>query len=231
MAMRDWRRGSRAAVLVLSAGLFVAALFVFLRAHSYSAYQEARAEAKSIESAFPRMESDLLSAARFPGHPAALGELGRIYLERAFAEIQFGSGEKREEYLDRTRDALKEQIRRNPLDANSFYRMGIVYTLYNYPLRTYADRGWPYIIRALELSPSDEFLNVNGLYVLLAQWENLSQQDRIFVWARLREIANMNPSFISKISDLWANNFGNRDGLRDILTQDENLWLRIKSLI
>jgi hypothetical protein len=228
MAMREWRRRSRAAVLALSAGLFVVALFVFLRAHSYSAYQEARAEAKSIESAFPLMDRDLRSAARFPGHPMALGELGRIYLERAFAEIQFGSGEKREEYLDKARDAFVGQIRANPLDANAFYRMGIVYTLYNYPLRTYADRGWPYIIRALELSPSDEFLNANGLYIFLAQWDALSQKERGFVWARLKEIVNLNPFFISKIANLWKANQLPLDDLKKILSADAELWPRLQ---
>lgn len=226
------RRGVwRAAELVLCAGLLVAALFVFLRAHRYSAYKETRAGAKSIESAFPGLESDLRAAARFPGHPIALGELGRIYLERALAENQFGSAAKREEYLDRARDALKDQIQRNPLDAGSFYLLGIVYTLYNYPLMTYAERGWAYFIRALELSTSDEFLNVNGLYVFLAQWDGLSQKEKDFVWRRLRDVAELNPYFITKIGDMWSKNFGNRDRLREILARDENFWLRIKSML
>jgi hypothetical protein len=226
--VRESRRGSRAAILVLTAALFVAAMFVFLRAHSYSAYQEARAGAKSIENAFPQLESELRSAARFPGHPMALGELGRLYLERAFAEIQFGNGEKREEFLDQAREALREQIRTNPLDANSFYRMGIVYTLYSYPLKTYADRGWPYIIRALKLSPSDEFLNVNGLYIFLAQWDALSQKEWDFVRARLREIADLNPSFVPKIVNLWKVNQMPIEDLKKILSAGSDLWPRLK---
>jgi len=221
----------RAAAVVLCAGLFVAALFVFLRAHRFSAYKEARAEAKNIESAFPELESDLRAAARFPGHPEALGELGRLYLERAMAENQFGSAEKREEFLDRARDALKTQIQRNPLDANSFYRLGIVYTLYNYPLMIYAQQGWAYFIRALELAPSDEFLNVNGLYIFLTQWDGLDRKTQDFAWRRLREIVDFNPSFIPKIGDLWSRNFGNRDGLREIFMRNEKLWLRIKSMV
>jgi hypothetical protein len=229
--MAERRRIRRAADLVLCAVLFAAALFVFLRAHRYSAYKDARAGAKSIESAFPGLESDLRAAARFPGHPLAMGELGRIYLERALAEIQFGSAEKREEFLDRARDALKDQIRRNPLDANSFYRMGLVYTLYNYPLMIYAERGWAFFIRALELFPSDEFLNVNGLYFFFAQWDGLSREARDFAWRRLREIADFNPAFIPKIGDLWSKNFGNRDRLREILSGDESLWRRIKIML
>lgn len=226
--MSDRRRGSRAAGLVLSVGLFVAALFVFLRAHHFSAYQETRAGAKSIESAFLRLESDLRASAHFPGHPVALGELGRIYLERAFAENQFGSAEKREEFLDRARDALKDQTWKNPLDPISCYRMGIVYTLYSYPLMTYAERGWAYIIRALELSPSDEFLNVNGLYVFLAQWDGLSQKERDFVWRRLREIADLNPYFIPKIGDLWKANQASLADLKKILSADADLWPRLQ---
>jgi hypothetical protein len=221
----------RAVGIVLCSGLFIAALFVFMRAHRYSAYKEARAEAKSTESAFPELESDLLAAARFPGHPEALGALGQIYLERALAENQFGSVEKREEFLDRARDALKEQIRKNPLDAGSFYRLGIVYTLYSYPFMIYAEQGWSFIVRALELAPSDEFLNVNGLHIFLTQWERLSPKERAFVWKRLSEIAAFNPSFISKIADLWSKNFGNRDGLQGILSQNESIWVKIKSMI
>ncbi len=229
--MGEGRSVKRAAGLVLCAGLFVAALLVFLRAHSFSAYEEARAKAKSIENSFAEMEGDLRAAARFPGRPAAWGELGRIYLERALAENQFGSADKREEFLDRAREALKEQIRRNPLDATSFYRLGIVYTLYNFPLLTYAERGWAYFIRALELSPSDEFLNVNGLYVFLAQWDVLSQKERDFAWKRLREIADINGFFITKIGNLWSKNFGNLDRLREILARDAGVWLRIKSML
>ncbi len=228
--MSEKRGAWRAAGLVLCAGLLVAALFVFLRAHRYSSYQGTRARAKNIESAFPRLESDLVAAARFPGHPVASGELGRIYLERALAENQFGSEAKREEYLDLARDALKDQARRNFLDAISFYRLGVVYTLYSYPLMTYAERGWAYLIRALELSPSDEFLNVNGLYIFLVQWDRLSQKEKEFVGRRLRDVADLNPSFITKIGDIWSKNFGSADGLRKILARDEGLWLRIKKL-
>jgi hypothetical protein len=225
------RIGRRVIGLLSCAALFAAALLVFFRAHRFSAYEDARAEAKSIESAFPGLESDLRAAARFPGHPAALGELGRIYMERALAENQFGSAEKREEYLDRARDVLKDQIRKNPLDANSFYRLGIVYTLYNYPLMTYAEKGWDYFIRALELAPSDEFLNVNGLYIFLTQWDGLDRKTQEFVRGRLREVADFNPAFILKIGDLWSKNFGNRDSLREILARDEKLWLRIKRMV
>jgi hypothetical protein len=221
----------RAAGLVLCGVVFVAALFVFMRANRFSAYKDARAGAKSIESAFPELESDLRAAALFPGHPEALGELGRLYLERALAENQFGSAEKREEFLDLARDALNAQVREYPFDASSFYRLGIVYALYSYPLMIYAEKGWPYIIRALELAPSDEFLNVNGLHIFLTEWDALSRKERDFVWKRLSEIAEFNPAFISKVADLWSKNFGNRNGLRGILLQNENLWLKIKRMI
>ena len=225
------RGEARPLIAPLCAVLIVAALLVFLRAHSFYAYQKARAEAKSLEASFPQLEADLRAAARFPGHPAALAELGRICLERAFAEIQFGEAEKREAFLDRARDALAGQIRANPLDANSYYRLGVVYTLFSYPLKTYADRGWPYIVRALELSPCDEFLNVNGLYLLLAQWDGLSEGVRAFVWARLGDIAASNPGFLSKIGAQWATNFGSADGLRGILSRNAELWPRIQGLL
>lgn len=222
---------ARLAGLLGTAALFAAALLIFLRIQSFSRYREARAEAKSLESALPSLEKNLQAAARFPGRAGAWGELGRVYLELALAEDQFGSASGREAYLDKARDALAEQIRRYPLDAMALYRAGMVYTLYSRPLMIYAERGWPFFIRALELSPSDEFININGLFILLSQWERLPGKEREFVRIRLRQIADRNLPFISGIGALWSKSFGSRDGLLGILAQDHGYWFQMGKVL
>ena len=207
--------------------LFLVCLKHYLGYYNYWQYKGFRENAESMEKGFPEMERLLQRACRFAKNPLFYKELGRINLEMAIAENQFGEEARRDAYLDQAGETLLEQIRRNPADALGYYRMGQVYMLYNYPLMTYMGKGRLYFRRALELDPSDEPSNLNVLYIFLTQWPYLTEDEKSFVFERLDRMAAANESFIRQLRNRWIENFGDEVLLKAALIENKNLWSKI----
>lgn len=192
-------------------GVFVALILAlaikeYLGFHFYYQYKKEREAARSIQQAFPQLESCLRKAARFSHQPLFYQELGRLYLEMAMAENEFGSAARRDEFLLKAEESLKEQIKQNPVDARAFYNLGKIYLLYNFPLLTYAEQGRRCLRRALELKPADEFLNLNIIYLYLAQWELLTDEDKQFLNHQLKYIEARCSDFKERLRRRWREN-------------------------
>lgn len=202
-----------------AAGMILAAAAHYLGYHHYHRYREARAAAVSIERSFPEFEGRLSKAVRFSKNPLFYKELARVYLEMALAENEFGAPERRDAYLDRAGEALREQVRRNAADAFAFFEMGKVYMLYNFPLLTYAHKGRLYFRRAVELRPADEFLNMNVLFIFLTQWDDLEEEEKRFVYRQLAMMHENNSRFIPGLERRWKQNVGDMERLREIISE------------
>ncbi|MEW6456133.1 MAG: hypothetical protein AB1410_05380 [Acidobacteriota bacterium] len=198
-------------------------------------YKDIREHAKSIEKNFSELEGNLKKALWFSKNPLFYKETARLYLEMALVVNESGIEEKRDLYVDMARDfyldmakgSLIQVIKRNPADAFSYYEMGKVYMLYNFPLLTYMDKAKLYFIKALELKPADEFLNLNIIYIYLTQWDFLNDGEKRFVFKRLWKIWKNNQNFIPQIKNRWTENFGEAEKLKEILSTNEVLWLQI----
>jgi len=220
--------------LRLFLGLGAALLLLFMAARQYFGfhylhkYQKLRAEARSIERSFPLLEDALKKSIRFYKNPIFYKELGRLYFERALAENEFGTPEKREDYLDLAQNAFEAQIKRNPIDAWAYYDMGKVWMLFNYPLATYAEKAGRCYRKALEFNPANEFLNENILITFMAQWDMLNDGERRFTFAQLKKMAENNKGFIRRVRDRWVAGLGDDGRLKEILSKDQALWNRVK---
>jgi hypothetical protein len=217
----------RGIVLVAVVAVFAVAARAYLGYHYFYRYTALRAKATNLEGDFNVLEPALERAVRFSGNPLFYQELGRLYLEMAMAENKFGTGEKRDAYLERARESLEAFVRRNPLDAFGAYEMGKVYMLYNYPLLTYAARGREYMRKALEMRPVDEDLNVNVTYVFLVQWDRLSGAEKAFIEARILRNLEASGNFFPRLLSLWLEEFKNADRLKDILAENDEIWTKV----
>lgn len=189
----------------------------YLGFHYYYRYKSERQAARSIQQAFPRLENYLRLALRFSHQPLFYQEIGRLYLEMAMAENEFGSPASRDDFLLKAEASLKEQIRHNPADARAFYNLGKVYLLYNFPLLTYSEQGCRFLRRALELKPADEFLNINIIFIYLAQWELLTEEDKKFLSRQLKYIEVRSSNFREKLRRRWLENFPSANLLEERL--------------
>lgn len=194
---------------------------------NYSRYRSERTRVKSIESGFVGLEERMKRATLLSNNSLFEKELARLYLERAFGEIQFGSAESRDDYLDQMWESLIRLIQKNPVDAYAFYEMGKCYLLYNFPLVTYFDKAKLYFQKALELKPADAFLNVNILYIYLTQWDLLDDEGKEFVFERIGEMSKKSSSFVSWLKSLWKKEAGNPARLKEMLSQNQELWRNI----
>ena len=200
----------------------------YLGYHYFYKYKNVSSHANSIEGSFSELEENLKKTVRFSKNPLFYKELAQLYLEMAVVENEFGTDEKRDVNLDRARESLNHLIKRNPIDAFAYYQMGIVYLLYNYPLLTYRDKENLYFLKALELNPVDEFLNLNILFIYLTQWDFLNNEEKSFVIKRLGKMWNSNERFIPQLRNRWKKNFGDVERLKEILSLDKELWIEIK---
>lgn len=214
-------------ILILGVVLLIVAAREWRGYHNYFKYKTERTQVKSIESGFVGLEERLKRATLLSNNPFFEEKLARLYLERAFGEIQFGSAEKREAYLDLMWESLIRLIQKNPVDAYAFFEMGKCYLLYNFPLVTYFDKADLYFRKALELKPSDEFLNVNILYIYLTQWDLLDDEGKGFVFERIEEMSEKSSSFVSRLRRLWRKEAGTPDRLKKMLSQNQELWRNI----
>lgn len=217
----------RIVVLGILVGLVVLAGKEYLGYHYFYKYENIRTKAKSIERSFPELEENLKKSVWFSKNPLFLSELAQLYLEMAFVENEFGTAEERDAYCDLAWESLVHLIKRNPVDASAYYKMGMVYMLYNFPLMTYIDKEKLYFSKALELKPADESLNLNIIYIYLTQWDFLNDKEKGFVYKRLGKMWKDNERFIPQLRNRWKRNFGNSDKLKEILSLDEELWLEI----
>ncbi len=197
--------------------ILVLSIKEYLGFHYFYQYKSQRQVARSIQEAFPLLEARLKKASKFSRQPIFFQELGRLYLEMAMAENEFGSPARRDEFLLKAEESLKKQIKQNPVDARAFYNLGKVYLLYNFPLLTYADQGRRCLRRALELKPADEFLNVNIIFMYLAQWELLTDEDRQFLAHQLKYIEERSSDFRQRLRRRWLDNFPSIDLLEEHL--------------
>jgi len=195
--------------------------------HYFYKYKKARTEAESIEKSFPFLERNLKKAVWFSKNPLFYKELARLYLERAFGENEFGTGERRDFFCDLAREALAAETRRNPIDPFAYYEMGKVYMLYNYPLLTYAEKGRLYMRKALELRPADEFLSLNILYIFLTQWDALKEGEKAFIFEQLKRERKDKLQFLERLYRRWTKNAGNDLKIKEIISRDESLWLEM----
>jgi len=208
--------GKRVAGLGLAAAVLWFGGRDYLGFRHFRRYEKARASARSIESAFETLAAEIEAAAAVSGNPAHFLAAGRLYLERALAENEFGSPERRDEFADRAHDILAEAIRRSPADADGYYEMGKVYMLFNFPFLTYGEKSRAFYRHAVELRPADEFLAGNVVYVFLAQWDGLSAGERAFAAGRLRAMEDMPPRVLARLKAMWKKEFGSDERLTEL---------------
>jgi hypothetical protein len=204
-------------ILAFTLGLLGLVTAQYVGYYYFNAYKNARAEARSIEKSFPDLEKYLKRSVDWSGNPEFFKELARLYLERALAENEFGTPEKRDLFLDSARESLARAIKKNPADAFAYYEMGKVWLLYNFPLLTYLDQGKRYFVKALELKPADEFLGLNILYIYLTQWNFLSGDEQKFVLKKLRSMERANKDFMAQLRNRWLQNFSDDQKLKEIV--------------
>ena len=215
-------RGSGGPVGKRVAGLALAAAVVWFGGRDYLGfrhfrrYEAARASARSIESAFRTLAVEIEAAAGASGKPAYFLAAGRLYLERALAENEFGSPARRDKFAAGADALLAEAVRRSPADPDACYELGKVYMLFNFPLLTYGGKSRSLLRRAVELKPADEFLTGNVAYVFLAQWETLTDGERAFASEKFRAMADMPPRELARLKAMWKKEFGTDERLKEL---------------
>ncbi|MGQ9800358.1 MAG: hypothetical protein ACUVRL_01620 [Candidatus Saccharicenans sp.] len=199
--------------LVISLGIIcgglalIASVFFYSGYFHFFRYQEARKSLRSLESDFPDLEARIKTAIKFYPLPAWYAELGRLRLQRAMVEIEFGQPEQAEPYLDGAREALQRAIAGNPLDYSFFWELSKVYFLYNYPLLTYSDRGRLFCREAVRRHPYNEFLFLNVLLVFFEQWPLLEIGEKDWLQTNLRRVMAGDPGFLDKLKRRWRQNY------------------------
>ena len=202
---------------VLAVALFAFAAKEFMGFRYLGLYQDARLEARSVQSAFPGLEGLLRKATGASGNPELRKELARLDLEMARAENESGREEKRDSYCDLAVANYTAVMARNPIDSFACYEMGMTYLLYNYPMMTYADKAKLFFRKALELNPADEFLNLNILYYYLTAWDGLGDEDKEYAGERVKRIRSADPAFMPQLEQRWTQQFGSTATLAAIL--------------
>lgn len=211
--------------LVLSLGLILCGLALAASIIFYSGffhfmrYQEARTRIRSLERDFSGLEVGIKTAIRFYPLPAWYGELGRLRLQRAMVEIEFGQPEKGEPYLDEARAALQRAAAGNPVDYSFFWELSKVYFLYNYPLPTYSGKGRLLCREALRRHPYNEFLFLNILMVFLEQWPLLEAEEKDWLRTNLKRIMADDAGFLDKLKRRWRQNYKETSQLESRLTE------------
>ncbi len=208
-------------LLALMGSLLVLALSIAFYAGywNYFRYQEARRNIRSLESNFPGLEVRLEQAVRYYPLPVFYAELGRLRLQRAMAEVEFGQAEKSESFLDGAREALQRAVAGNPVDHSFLWELSKIYFLYNYPLLTYAEKGRVLCREALRRHPYNEFLFLNVALVFLEQWPLLAEAEKDWLRQNLDRIMAVDPGFLDKLKRRWRENYGETQSLESRLAE------------
>jgi O-antigen ligase len=225
-------RGRKAMTALMAGGTILLMILVikhnmgFLYLNQFKTARGKLAEnGRSLMSGYAELDSLLKKAVRWSGSPQFYEEQGRFYLEMAMAENTSGNPQKREAYLDLSREAQTERIRRNPADAFAYYDMSRVYMFSNFPLLIYQDKARFYMRKALDFKPHDQFLNVNVVYNFLLQWTGLSEEERAFVFRTLKTIWPVDAEkFYPALIERWKRDIKDLNALRDILRLDPDVW-------
>jgi len=205
--------------LIICLLALAAALSFYTGYKFYYQYQAERQNIKSLERDFIGLKKRLEQAVGFYPLPLFYLELGRLRLERAMGEIEFGLPEKSEEYLDGARKALESAIAGAPVDYSPFWEVGKVYFLYNYPLSTYAQKGREFCQEAVRRYPYNEFLNLNVLFVFFDQWPLLEESEKNWVRERIQKLSAANPGFLNKLKNKWRQNYKETSRLEMMLKE------------
>ena len=146
---------------LLAVAVFVPALRDYVGFRHLALYRRARAEARSVESAFPALEARLAKAVASSSRAVFQVETARLFVEMARVANEAGRDEDRDTFCDRAVAAYGRAIAANTIDAAALYETGTAYLLYNFPLMTYQDRAKAYFWQALAAKPADETINLN----------------------------------------------------------------------
>jgi O-antigen ligase len=199
--------------------LFVPAFHDFRGFHYLGEYRRARSEARSVESAFPTLEALLEKAVNASPQAEFRIELARLCQEMARVANDSGRDEDREAFCDRAASSYERAIAANPVHAMTYYEMGLVYLLSNYPLMTYADLAKPYFRKALELKPADDFLNLNVSFLYFTWWPTLEDAEKPYAAGLYRQAVARDPAFAAKLESRWKQSFQTTDRLAAILAE------------
>lgn len=210
--------------LALAGGLLAltASIAFYCGYWNYFRYQETRTRIRSLEREFPILERRLQKATEFYPLPAFYSDLGRLRLQRAMAEIEFGQAERSEVYLDSAREALQKAIAGNPVDHASLWELSKVHFLHNYPLMIYAEKGRQLCREALARHPYNEFLFLNTVLVFLEQWPLLEDEEKNWLGDNLKKITAVNPGFLDRLKRRWRQNYKETQSLEARLAELES---------
>jgi O-antigen ligase len=225
-------QGRKATTVLMAAGTILLMILVIKHNMGFlylNQFKTARAKladnGRSLMSGYAELDALLKKAVSWSGSPQFYEEQGRFYLEMAMAENTSGNPQKREAYLDLSREAQAERIRRNPADAFAYYDMSRVYMFSNFPLLLYQDKARFYMRKALDFKPHDQFLNVNVVYNFLLQWAGLSEEERAFVFKTLKTVWPVDAEkFYPALVERWKRDVKDLNALRDILRLDPDVW-------
>ncbi|MDI6698452.1 MAG: hypothetical protein QME85_05885 [Candidatus Saccharicenans sp.] len=205
--------------LALSLLALAASIGFYFGYRNYYRYQEDRGKIRSLERDFPALEVRLKTAVRYYRLPVFYAELGRLRLQRAMAEIEFGQAEQSEPFLDEAREALRRAAAGNPVDYSFFWELSKVYFLYNYPLLTYAENGRLLCREALRRHPYNEFLFLNIALVFFEQWPLLEPSEKEWLQQNLDRITAADPGFLDKLKRRWRQSYKETGSLESRLAE------------
>ena len=214
------RRGEVIRLIIaaaLAAAVFVPAFGDFLGFHYLAQYRKARAGARSVESAFPALEARLEKAASSSPRAVFEVEWARLYMEMARVANEAGRDGERDTDCDKAVVHYGRAIAANPIDAATYYEMGTVYLLYNFPLMTYQDRAKDYFRQALGFKPADETMNLNIIFLYFSWWPTLETADKTYAAGLYRAMLARDPVFPAKLEGRWVQSYGAPDGLRALI--------------
>ncbi len=199
--------------------LFVPAVRDFVGFQRLEAYRRSRAEARSVESAFPALEARLAKAVAASPRAVFRVELAHLYVEMARVANDAGREEERDTFCDQAVAAYTRAIAANPIDAATHFETGTAYLLYNYPLMTYQDRAKAYFRQALVLKPADETINLNVVFLYFAWWPTLEDAEKGYIAGVYRRMVARDPAFPAKLEARWKLSYPTLDGLAAILVE------------
>ena len=201
----------------LAVALLVPAVRDFAAFRHLAAYRAARAQARSVESAFPALEARLARAAAVSPRAVFEAELARLTMEMARVANAAGRDEERDTLCDRAIARYARAIAANPIDAAVHYETGLAYLLVNYPLMTYQDRAKASFRQALALKPADETMNLNVVYLYFSWWPTLDDAEAAYAAGLYRAAARRDPAFPAKLRARWVQSAGPAERLDAVL--------------
>jgi hypothetical protein len=204
---------------LLAVALFVPAVRDFLGFEHLGAYHRARAEARSVESAFPALEARLVRAVAASPRAAFRIELARLYVEMARVANDAGRDEDRDTFCDKAIAAYNTAIAANPIDAAPHFEAATTYLLYNFPLMTYQDRAKAYFRQALVFKPADETINSNVIFLYFAWWPTLEDAEKRYAAEIYGKMVARDANYPAKLEARWKLSFPTLDGLAAVLAE------------